>query len=174
MTNRHEELSDSARWFLENFDEIDLADLCASKEATIARIRDRAEVASVRADRAEAELRRVRDTNQTLVAERAQAEAERDGAYRERAHLVAWLACIYPAAVAPAPDIDEPGWQIAYLAASGWQLSWHISPRDSDLLTHLPHVAAEHPKAQWDGHTTEEKYERIRRLVAMAAPDADV
>lgn len=33
MTNRYEELSDRARWFLNNFDEIDLADTCASQEA---------------------------------------------------------------------------------------------------------------------------------------------
>lgn len=31
---RHDELSDRARWFLQNFDEIDLADLCASHEAS--------------------------------------------------------------------------------------------------------------------------------------------
>ena len=32
MTNRYEELSDRARWFLNNFDEIDLADICAAHE----------------------------------------------------------------------------------------------------------------------------------------------
>jgi len=47
MTNRYDELSDRARWFLNNFDEIDLADICASqessnqaREATIGRVRD--------------------------------------------------------------------------------------------------------------------------------------
>jgi hypothetical protein len=34
MTNRYEGLSDRARWFLQNFDEIDLADICASQEAS--------------------------------------------------------------------------------------------------------------------------------------------
>lgn len=56
----YDQLSDRARWFLENFDEINLADLCASKEASLARMRDRAEVAGVRADQAEAAIARVR------------------------------------------------------------------------------------------------------------------
>jgi hypothetical protein len=33
VTNRYEQLSDRARWFLNKFDEIDLADICASQEA---------------------------------------------------------------------------------------------------------------------------------------------
>lgn len=33
MTDRIDQLGDRARWFLENFDEIDLADICASHEA---------------------------------------------------------------------------------------------------------------------------------------------
>lgn len=94
----------------------------------------------------------------------AAVEAERDGAYRERAHLTAWLASIHPAVLAPAPDIDEDGWQILYLTASGQQLSWHIHPRDAELFTHVEQVAADDPRAQWDGHTTAEKYERIRVL----------
>jgi len=90
------------------------------------------------------------------------AETERDGAYRERAHLVALLAAMTPGAViAPAPDVDEPGWQITYLTIGGRQASWHISPRDADLFAHLEAVEADDPRAQWNGHTTEEKYEGI-------------
>lgn len=103
------------------------------------------------------------------------AEAERDGAYRERAHLLAWLATHYPAVTTPAPDVDEPGWQLLYLTAPTGQLSWHIAPRDAELLAHVERVEPDDPRAQWDGHTTEEKYERIRQLPARAAassPDA--
>lgn len=39
MTGRYDELSDRARWFMENFDEIDLADICASNEAAAERLR---------------------------------------------------------------------------------------------------------------------------------------
>ncbi|WP_328439339.1 hypothetical protein OHA71_23665 [Streptomyces sp. NBC_00444] len=92
-------------------------------------------------------------------------EAERDGAYRERAHLVALLAAYTDGAVvAPAPDVDEPGWQIAYLYPGGRQASWHFSPRDADLLEPLEHVPADDPRAQWDGHTTDAKYAHIAAL----------
>jgi DNA-binding CsgD family transcriptional regulator len=99
--------------------------------------------------------------------------AERDGAYRERAHLLAWLATHYPAVIAPAPDVDEPGWQLLYLTAPTGQLSWHIAPRDASLFAHVQRVTTTHPRAQWDGHTTEEKYERIRLLPARAETERD-
>lgn len=94
--------------------------------------------------------------------------AQRDGAYRERAQLLAWLAAIVPAVIAPAPDVDEPDWQILYLAPGGSQLSWHIAPPDADLFQHVQHVCSDDPRAQWDGHTTPEKYERIRALMLDA------
>lgn len=87
-----------------------------------------------------------------------------DNAYRERAHLLAWLAALHPAVIAPAPDTDEPDWQILYLhsSAHGWQMTWHIHPRDAELFTDVEHVPADDPRAQWDGHTTDAKYRRIR------------
>ncbi|MFE5301838.1 hypothetical protein [Streptomyces sp. NPDC056632] len=86
-----------------------------------------------------------------------------DGAYRERARLVALVAgCLAEqAVVAPAPDVDEPGGQILYATLHGRQCSWHYSPRDADLIEHLEHVPADDPRAQWDGHTAEAKYEHI-------------
>lgn len=99
-----------------------------------------------------------------------QAETERDGAYRERAHLVALLAAMTDGAVTtPAPDVEEPGWQIVYLQLGGHQASWHISPRDADLFTHVERVSTDDPRAQWDGHTTEAKYERIATWTADLA-----
>lgn len=84
---------------------------------------------------------------------------ERDGAYRERAHLVALLAAMTDGAViAYATDVDEPGWQIVYLTIGARQCSWHISPRDADLFAHVERVDIADPRAQWDGHTTEAKY----------------
>ena len=102
---------------------------------------------------------------------RAAAEAERDRAYRERAHLVALLAAMTDTAVlAPADDVDEPGWAILYLTLDGRQASWHISPNDGDLFDHVPVVTGpEHPGARWDGHTTEEKYRRIAEYTAQLA-----
>lgn len=88
--------------------------------------------------------------------------AERDGAYRERAHLVALLAAMTDGAlIAPALDIDEPGWWIAYLKIGGRQASWHIAPRDADLFKGIERVEPDDPRALWDGHTTDEKYAHI-------------
>ncbi|MCQ6250885.1 hypothetical protein [Streptomyces malaysiensis] len=97
-----------------------------------------------------------------------QAEAERDQAYAERAALLAWISALHPAnaVITPADDIDEPGWQLLYLLISGWQMSWHIAPRDTELFGHVEHVAPGDPRAQWDGHSTTEKYERIREHTA--------
>jgi hypothetical protein len=99
-----------------------------------------------------------------------QLRAERDGAYRERAHLVALLAAMTEGAViAPAPDVDEPGWQIAYLTLGGWQCSWHIAPSDAALFARVEHVPADDPRAHWDGHTTDVKYRRIRTHTSVLA-----
>ncbi|XUM01254.1 hypothetical protein ACQ86F_31740 [Streptomyces venezuelae ATCC 10712] len=105
--------------------------------------------------------------------QRDQAREERDGAYRERARLVALVAggLAEQAVVAPALDIDEPGWQILYATIHGRQCSWHYAPRDADFIEHLEHVPADDPRAQWDGHTTEAKYEHIDYLArALGTP----
>ncbi|MGA5820879.1 hypothetical protein ACPC54_23800 [Kitasatospora sp. NPDC094028] len=107
------------------------------------------------------------------------ANAERDGAYRERAHLTAWLATIHPAVIAPAADVEELGWQILYITAGGRQLSWHIHPRDADLYRHVERVTSDDPRAQWDGHTTEQKYAAISemssgRLAGAATAEARI
>ncbi|MFD9276868.1 hypothetical protein ACFWD7_06195 [Streptomyces mirabilis] len=53
MTSRYDELSPRALWFAENFDELDLADICANHEAAAAKaqaahIRDQAALARIR------------------------------------------------------------------------------------------------------------------------------
>ncbi|MGV9803909.1 hypothetical protein ACWDTP_38320, partial [Mycobacterium sp. NPDC003449] len=102
------------------------------------------------------------------AAEQAEAEAERDQAYAERAALLAWLAALHPAnaVITPAADVDEPGWRLLYLLVGGWQMSWHIHPRDAALFDTVEHVQPDDPRAQWDGHTTDQKYERIQEHVA--------
>lgn len=44
-------------------------------------------------------------------------------------------------------DPKEPDWPVAFIELPTGQVSWHLPP---------------HP-IEWDRHTTEEKYERIRR-----------
>jgi len=100
------------------------------------------------------------------------AEGERDGAYRERAQLLALLAALHPSVIAPAPDVDEDGWQILYLRIGGKQASWHIAPRDAELFAHVEHVAADDRRAQWDGHRTEQKYAHIGEHAARLHAEA--
>lgn len=100
-------------------------------------------------------------------------EAERDDVYRERAHLVALIAggLAEQAVIVPATDVDEPGWQILYATLHGRQCSWHIAPGDAALFEYFDHVPADDSRAQWDGHTTEAKYDHIDYLArALGTP----
>lgn len=84
-------------------------------------------------------------------------------AYRERARLVAHLAAQYPAVITYA-DQDEPDWPIVYVDTPAGQLSWHLSKADLDLFPHVSTVGHHDPRAEWDGHTAEQKYERLAQL----------
>ncbi|WP_280410711.1 hypothetical protein [Nocardia asiatica] len=77
-----------------------------------------------------------------------------DTIYRERAHLVAHLAAIYPAVVWVDPD--EPDWPVVAVELSTGQAAWHIAPADMHLFAHVPRG-----ENRWDGHSTSEKYDRI-------------
>jgi hypothetical protein len=79
--------------------------------------------------------------------------------YRERAHLVAFLAAAYNSTIG-FTDPDEPDWAVVTIDTPEGQMAWHISPDDMDLFGHV----SNYPDARWDGHTTEEKYERLRAL----------
>lgn len=87
--------------------------------------------------------------------------------YRERARLVAFLAAIHPAVISFS-DPDAPGWAVITIDTPAGQLSWHISAEDLDLFPEglAARVHAEDPRAKWDGHTTEEKYDRLTELTA--------
>jgi len=79
--------------------------------------------------------------------------------YRERAHLVAYLAAVYPSEIAYS-DPAEPNWAVVMIETPQGQLSWHIAPDDMDLFDHV----SRNDLYVWDGHTTEQKYERLRKL----------
>lgn len=90
-------------------------------------------------------------------------EAERDRAYRERAHLVAHFASLYPSHIGHA-DPDAPDWAVVTIETPTGQMSWHVAPADMDLFRHIQ--ASDYNWRPWDGHTTDEKYERLQRLAA--------
>lgn len=91
---------------------------------------------------------------------------------RERAQLLAWLAALHPASTVIAPAHDPEGTQDLYIVAGGWQLSWPIAARDAELFRHVTVVDVTDVRAQWDGHGTVQKYERIRNHVRLLALDA--
>lgn len=90
-------------------------------------------------------------------------EAERDKAYRERAALVAYLTANYPSVMLT--DSAEPDWPIVFVSTPSGQMSWHIAATDTDLFQHVPATT----EPTWDGHTTEQKYQRLRELTRTVA-----
>ncbi|MFF2964274.1 coiled-coil domain-containing protein [Streptomyces sp. NPDC057963] len=81
--------------------------------------------------------------------------------YRERAHLVAHLAALHPSHIG-CTDPCSPDWPIVIIETPAGQMSWHIWLRDMDLFVHVPPT---NPRSStWDGHTTDEKYQRLRDL----------
>lgn len=100
-------------------------------------------------------------------------KAQLDAVYAERdlvLALAARLAVGHPLAYAYR-TIDEQageGWRnLIIVVISDWfdhsprQLSWHIRDDELPLFEHLATL----PNG-WDGHSTEEKYARIRRWVS--------
>ena len=101
--------------------------------------------------------------------------AQVDTAYTERNACVALLASMELAngwRVGLART-DIPGWEpcwhncvyieLPFLDAG--QVSWHYHDRDANLFAHLPPYEGE-----WDGHTTLEKYLRVRKLARIIVP----
>ena len=76
--------------------------------------------------------------------------------YRERAHFVAFLSKMFPATMWA--DEREPNYTVIGIETLAGQLSWHIAPEDMDLFAHVTE------EGHWDGHTTEQKYERLDQI----------
>ena len=108
-----------------------------------------------------------------LKAQRAELEAAKNQGYYERNQLVLALSKLFPAWLERHP-IDETPWdddwrwivfmEIPVEGPAGQpateQLSWHIHDSERGLFDHLQVREAN----SWDGHTTAEKYARLRRL----------
>lgn len=90
-----------------------------------------------------------------------------EAVYRERHHLVAHLAVIYPSVMMLNADPKEPDWPVLFIDLPTGQVSWHIAPADMDLFRHVPVGNAE-----WDGHDVVEKYNRLDAHTARLARDA--
>lgn len=89
--------------------------------------------------------------------------AEKDGAYRERNKLVSALSKLFPSSLGKHEKTDKTWhkeWMnIVYINLPTGQVSWHLHDTDLPLFAHL-----EYKNEKWDGHTTEQKYERLSNL----------
>ena len=86
---------------------------------------------------------------------------EQNDLYTERSILVSALSKIYPAYLMEdnSENVSETYSHIACVELPTGQATWHIHSRDLNLFDHL--VLKEN---NWDGHSTEEKLNRIKRL----------
>ncbi|WP_406501545.1 hypothetical protein OHA04_27400 [Streptomyces sp. NBC_01590] len=90
---------------------------------------------------------------------------QNDALYRERAHLVALLAALHPSHIGHT-DPNLPDWAVVTVETPAGQMTWHIAERDMDLFTHVQPTNRIY--RGWDGHTTKEKYARMRDLTEAA------
>ncbi len=105
--------------------------------------------------------------NAELEAENERLREQKDGTYTERDSLVATLSKLLPSWLERHPDDDvdwEDDWRwIVFIDPPSGQMSWHIHDSELGWFDHLTRSGAN----RWDGHTTEEKYQR---LAALAKP----
>lgn len=93
-------------------------------------------------------------------------EEAKDNAYWERNQLVADLARQFDSHMVRHPDSDtswEDDWRyIICIHTPAGQMTWHI--HDNEATSTFGFVEVDPAGEHWDGHTTEEKYERLRKL----------
>lgn len=91
--------------------------------------------------------------------------AEKDAVYTERNKLIAALSKVFPSWLETHPAEDKEWAEhyrtIVFIDAPTGQMCWHINDSEVELFSHLEMSGA---NGSWDGHTTEEKYERLARL----------
>jgi hypothetical protein len=100
--------------------------------------------------------------------ELARRAAER-AVYAERAQLVAFVAACFRAG--RAIDPGEPMCpDVVYVETPQGQLSWHLAAVDvARFFGHVDLVDGNHEPGRWDGHSTTEKYFRLRQLTKQLA-----
>lgn len=111
----------------------------------------------------EAELR-------TLRADKERLEEQKDGAYSERDKLVCALSKLLLSWLERHPEEDaewEDDWRwivVVNAVGSQRQMTWHIHDSELEWFDHLDRMGGH----SWDGHTTEEKYERLATIDTAA------
>ena len=104
-------------------------------------------------------------------------QSSKDAAYAERDKLVALLASLFPSWIARHPDNEawEDDWRwIVFVELPAWgQLSWHIHDSELEMFKKVLLQTKDDPSRPWDGHTTEEKYQRVLGFAEAAAKAVD-
>lgn len=90
-------------------------------------------------------------------------ESELRNVYRERAHLVGFLTTLFPSHFGHT-DPSTPDYGVATVDTPAGQMAWHIHNDDADVI---PAQATNTDVIAYDGHSTEEKYARLRDLTAQ-------
>jgi rubrerythrin len=101
-------------------------------------------------------------------------EQDKNNAYTERNKLVAFLSKLYPSCLGRHEETDT-GWDrewmtIVYVHSPEGQLSWHIHDSEIHLFNHLNYNL----NIMWDGHTTEEKYNRLLNINHLSKIEEEV
>ena len=92
---------------------------------------------------------------------------ERNGLYGERNALVAALSKRFPAHLMIDPTAEGPWATLVCIHLPTGTATWHIAAWNLSLFAHLAYAPY-----HWDGHTTDEKYERLSALELIAATEA--
>jgi hypothetical protein len=100
---------------------------------------------------------------------------KRNGAYQERAHVIAALSKCFPAhltrhevGIGESWDEDWRTVVCIHFPDPAGQGTWHIHDSEVPLFAHL-----EVTESDWDGHTTDEKYERLKLLDVQPSANED-
>lgn len=105
----------------------------------------------------------------TLCKDLERLTAEKNGAYSERDKLISLVSKCFPAWLERHPDSDatwEDDWRwIVFVKLPTGQASWHIHDSELPWFSHLERYPS---RNSWDGHTTEEKYNRVLRVDDIA------
>lgn len=91
----------------------------------------------------------------------AEAQAEHNGLYTERAHLVALATTVFPSWVVTDPA--EPEWPVVHVLGPFGLMGWHIAAADLHLFDHVRRGGG----PDYDGHTKRQALERLELCTAM-------
>ena len=103
----------------------------------------------------------------------AEARRQKDGAYSERNKLVSAMSKVFPSWLQD-HDINDTAWEkdwrnIVFISLPTGQASWHLHDSELSMFTHLSRLCGN----SWDGHTNEQKYERLAALTTHTQPQGE-